>query len=63
MSANGRHTTPGVSVRMISALIPLCFGASGSVHRRQQEVCVVSARVRAFWPLTLKWSRHDCAGA
>ena len=44
MSANGRHTTPGVSVGMISALMPLCLGASGiGAHERQQEVGVVGA--------------------
>ena len=52
-SGNGRRSTPGVVMSMISALMPLCFGASGSVrtkHRHQSAWCAPD--VHTFWPFT-----------
>ncbi len=60
MSANGRHTTPRVSVGMISTLMPLCLGASGSVRTnvsRKSASCAPD--VHTFWPLTTKWSPSE----
>jgi hypothetical protein len=57
MSANGRHTTPGRSVGMISTLMPLCFGASGSVRTNvSSQSASCAPEVHTFWPLTTKWS-------
>ena len=52
-SGNGRRSTPGVVVSMISALMPLCFGTVGSVrtkHRHQSAWCAPD--VHTFWPFT-----------
>ena len=43
--ANGRRTTPGVSVGINNTLMPLCFGIVGiGPHERQQHISVVGAR-------------------
>ncbi|CNG99657.1 Uncharacterised protein [Mycobacterium tuberculosis] len=60
--ANGRRTTPGVSVGMSNALIPLCFGASGSVRTNVKSTSAWWAPdVHTFCPLTTKWSPSSTA--
>ena len=59
--ANGLRTTPGRSVGIISALMPLCLGASGSVRTKASNTSASCAPdVHTFCPLTTKWSpsRH-----
>ena len=55
--ANGRRTTPGRSVGIISALMPLCLGASGSVRTKVSSTSASWAPdVHTFCPLTTKSS-------
>src|SRR5260370_1586276 len=52
-SGNGRRSTPGAVVSMMSALMPLCLGAAGSVrtkHRHQSAWCAPD--VHTFCPFT-----------
>ena len=53
----GRTSTPGWRMSTRRKLIPLCFGASGSVRARTK---MWSARwpadVQIFWPLMTHWS-------
>ena len=53
---------PGVVMSMISALMPLCFGASGSVRTKQRHQSAWWApEVHTFWPLTTKSSPSSTA--
>ena len=62
MSANGRRSRPGVSVSMISAEMPLCLGASGSVRTNASSTSASWApEVQTFWPLTMKRSPSTTA--
>ena len=62
MSANGRRTRPGVSVSTISAEMPLCLGASGSVRTKASSTSASWApEVQTFWPLTMNRSPSSTA--
>ena len=37
ISASGRTVTPGVAMSTSTTLIPLCFGASGSVRQNRKQ--------------------------
>ena len=53
---------PGVFMSMISALMPLCLRASGSVrtkHRHQSAWCAPD--VHTFWPFTMNSSPCNSA--
>ena len=58
----GRTSTPGWSIGTSRKLMPLCFGASGSVRARTK---MWSARwpadVQIFWPLITHWSPSSTA--
>ena len=55
MDGNGRRTIPGVSVGITNTLMPLCFGASGSVRTKVSSTSASWApEVHTFCPLTTK---------
>ena len=50
---SGRTVMPGVFMSTSSRLMPLCFGASGSVRQRRKHQSAMSAwLVHTFWPFT-----------
>ena len=50
---SGRTVMPGVFMSTSSRLMPLCFGASGSVRQSRKHQSAMSAwLVHTFWPLT-----------
>ncbi len=58
----GARSTPGVSVGITSALIPLCLGASGSVRTNARMTSASCAPdVHTFCPLTTNWSPSSTA--
>ena len=62
IDANGRRTTPGVSVGISNTLMPLCLGAFGSVRTNVSSTSASWAPdVHTFWPLTTKWSPSSTA--
>ncbi len=49
----GRTSTPGLRMSRISQVMPLCFGAAGSVRTSSSHQSATWARVlQIFWPLT-----------
>ena len=60
--ANGRRTTPGRSVGIISTLMPLCLGALGSVRTKVRSTSASWAPdVHTFCPFTTKSSPSTTA--
>ena len=57
ISWSGRTVMPGDAKSTIMAVIPLCFGAAGSVRASRiarSQYCAYD--VHTFWPVTTKWS-------
>ena len=52
-SGSGRQLMPGLRMSITRALMPLCFGASGSVRTKHMHQSAWWAPdVHTFWPLT-----------
>ena len=59
---SGRISTPGVRMSTMKNVMPLCFGASGSVRAsRMPKSAWCALEVQTFWPLTTHSSPSSTA--